>query len=255
MPRRNLLRERLADPKPLIGAYLSLPSPELVELLGHAGFDWVFFDAEHGGIGLETCYSLVRAADAVGLPTMVRVPVNDPTQVLIYAETGANAVMVPHVQRPEDAQQLVQSLRYWPRGNRGAMAGSRAANYGLTQPAGEYFAADDLGPLAVALLEDKVGCEGVGEIAQVPGLDVFFLGPSDLAMSVGLPAQTDHPTVRALLDGATEQLVAGGRTVGTIVPTPEAAQRAFAMGMRMVLVSVGLLLATQIRRFLDEARA
>jgi 4-hydroxy-2-oxoheptanedioate aldolase len=250
----NRLRERLQSPEPLIGAYLSFPSPELVEFLGYAGFDWIFFDAEHGGISLDASYSLVRAADAVDLPSMIRVPVNDPTQVLIFAETGVDAVMVPHVQQPEDAERFVRALRYWPDGHRGAMAASRAANYGLTQSATEYFSGGGTQPLAVALLEDQGGCENASLIAETPGIDVYFLGPGDLAMSIGLPAQTGHPKVQELMWSACKQLVGEGRTVGTIVATPAAARQAFDAGMRMVVVSAGMLLGTQIKSFLAEAR-
>lgn len=255
MGRRNRLRERLAAGDRLVGAYVSFPSPELVEFLGHAGFDWAFFDAEHGGIGLETCYSLVRAADAVDLPTVVRVPVNEPSQILRFAETGANGIMVPHVQGLEDAHRFVDALRYWPDGQRGAMSASRAANYGLTQTAEEYFANTDARPLAVALIEDKQACQDISEIATAPGVDVFFLGPGDLAMSLGRPAQLDHPDVVAVLRETTQKLVAAGRTVGTIVPTAAAARAAFDAGMRLVIVSAGMLLGQQIKSFLAEARA
>lgn len=252
--RRNRFRERLAQPEPMIGAYLSFPNPELVEFLGHVGFDWVFFDGEHGGIGVETAYSLVRAADAAELPSMLRVPVNDPTQVLLYAETGVDAIMVPHVQDKSDAERFVQALRYWPHGHRGAMASSRAANFGLTQTAAEYFGDPQSQPLAVALLEDEVGCQNASVVAGTPGIDIYFLGPGDLAMSIGLPAQTDHPRVQELLWNACTQLVDQGSTVGTLVGNAEAARKAFEAGMKMVVVSSGLLLSTQARSFLAEAR-
>jgi 2-keto-3-deoxy-L-rhamnonate aldolase RhmA len=252
---RNRFRERLARPEPMVGAYLSFPSPDVVEFLGHVGFDWVFFDGEHGGIGVETAYTLVRAADAVELPTMLRVPVNDPTQVLLYAETGVDAIMVPHVQDARDAERFVRALRYWPDGHRGAMASSRAANFGLTQSPREYFSDPDGQPLAVALLEDQNGCENASAIAKTPGLDIHFLGPGDLAMSIGLPAQTDHPDVQDLLWSTCGTLVGLQCTVGTLVANPDAARKAFDAGMRMVVVSAGLLLSTQARSFLAEARA
>lgn len=255
MRRPNLLRQRLAGPRPLIGAYLNFPSPELVEFLGYAGFDWVFLDAEHGGIGLEACYALVRAADAAGLASMVRVPSNDPATILVYAETGVHGLMAPHVASVADAESLVRSLRYWPHGARGAMTGSRAANYGLTQSGRDYLTSQDDHVMAIALLEDKRAFDDLDAIAGVYGVDAFFIGPGDLAMSMELPAETDHPEVKQTIERATEMLAGGGRAVGTIVGTPEAARAALGLGMRLIVVSVAGLLNGAITDFMKGARA
>src|SRR5438067_1428762 len=139
--RTNTLKSKLAAGQPVVGPLLSFNSPELVEFLGLAGFDFVLIDAEHNLVDLDPCLQLVRAADAVGLTPLVRVPRNEPTTILAYLETGAQGIVVPHVRTADDAAAAVRAVKYAPVGRRSSAGSSRAAGYGLTQSAGEYFRA------------------------------------------------------------------------------------------------------------------
>src|SRR5438552_129787 len=112
----NRLRQLLAEDRPLLGTFVNFPDPALVEFSGMAGFDWVMLDGEHEGTGIERCYELVRAANTVGLASVVRVPANRAEIVLAYAETGVDAILCPHVDSRSTAEAFVQSLHYWPRG-------------------------------------------------------------------------------------------------------------------------------------------
>jgi 4-hydroxy-2-oxoheptanedioate aldolase len=255
MIRRNLLRERLATSIPLMGAYLSFPYPAVVEFCGLAGFDWVFIDAEHSSIGVETCASLVRAADAVGVASVVRVPTNEPSVILPYAETGVNGLIVPHVKSVEDAENLVQAVRYWPRGSRGFSSTSRAANYGITATPAEYLGAVDRQTVPIALIEDQDALPVLDDIAAVADLDVFVIGPGDLSMSMGLPGGAADPRVQDRIGDATAKLLRHGKTVGTTVSSPDSAKHAVSMGMRMLVASVGSLLSTASRQFLEDVRS
>jgi 4-hydroxy-2-oxoheptanedioate aldolase len=252
--RRNLLREQLESERVLIGANPSFPSPEVVEFCGHVGFDWIFIDAEHGGVGVETCYSLVRAADAVGLASVVRVPINAPSPILSYAETGAHGLIVPHVKSAEDAEQLVRSARYWPRGNRGFFPLSRAANFGVTQTAKEWAEARESQPVTIAMIEDVEALEALSEIMHVEGIDAFFIGPADLAMSMGIPGGANDPRLQATVREAVQQLRLGGKTVGTTFVDATAGRLAADLGIRLLSTSVSGILAGAARGVLAAMR-
>ena len=253
--RRNLLREQLKSDRLLIGANLSFPSPALVEFCGHLGFDWVFIDAEHGGVGVETCYSLVTAADAVGLASVVRVPTNEASPILSYAETGAHGLIAPHIVSKSDAERLVRSANYRPRGNRGLFSGSRAANYGLTQTPKEWAEDTDSQPVTIAMIEDVEALDALTEIANVPGVGAFFIGPADLAMSMGVPGGARDPRVQARVRGAAEHLTLDGKVVGTTFSDVDSGKEAARLGVRMLAISVGGILAVGARGVIEAIRA
>lgn len=252
--RTNRLRELLGENRPLFGVMLGFPSPRLVEFCGLVGFDWVLLDGEHEGVGVETCSELVTAADAVGIATVVRVPVNRPDVLLGYADTGANAIIAPHVASAQQAADLVSALRFPPIGSRGAAASSRAANYGLTQTAEEYFAAAEMHPIPAALLEDASAYADLDAIAGTDGLEIYCLGAGDLAGSLGLPGQNTHPKVQELVAAAARKLTGLGRVVNMSVADAAGAQRAIELGATMIVVSNISLLTRAAREFLELAR-
>jgi 4-hydroxy-2-oxoheptanedioate aldolase len=252
--RQNRFAELLAGGDVLFGAHLPFPSPDLVEFCGHLGFDWVFIDAEHGVIGSETSQELVRAADGVGIGSLVRVPATTASVVLGYLESGANIILAPHVMTAATASELVSSVRYWPEGSRGSYSGSRAANWGLTQSPPDYFAAFDRHALPMAMLEDVSAYDHLDDLCAVPGLDLFFLGAGDLSMSMGLPGQASHPQVVERIGAAAATLRSHGKQFGAMAPTAASVEPLVGMGCRMLAVSSGALLASAARDYLAQAR-
>lgn len=252
--RENRLRTLLQGVRPLLGTFISFPNQRLVEFSGLVGFDWVLLDAEHEGLSVESCYELVTAADAVGLATVVRVPVNRPEVILGYADSGVDAVIAPHVTSRSEAESLVSSLRFPPQGTRGSASGSRAANYGLTQSPREYFEATQSHPLAAALLEDVAAYDRLEEIATVDGLEIYCLGAGDLAGSMGIPGQAGHPDVTSKTHAAARYLSGRGQIVNMSVATGAQALEVIDLGARMVVVSNGSLLSAAARDFLATCR-
>jgi 2-keto-3-deoxy-L-rhamnonate aldolase RhmA len=253
--RTNLLRERINRGGVLIGVAPPFVSADVVEFFGLLGFDWILLDGEHGPIGVESCYSLVRAADAAGLATVVRIPANEPWLVLTYAESGADAILVPHITDAAAGEQLVQAIRYAPSGRRGSMSASRAANYGLTQTASDYFAASDHHALPMAMIEDMEALENLDQIAQVDGLDTFLIGPGDLAMSMGYPGGYDDPTVRAEVHHAATRLSQAGKTVATVVADTASAAAAIEAGCRLITLSAAAVITRSTREAISTIRA
>jgi 4-hydroxy-2-oxoheptanedioate aldolase len=249
--RRNRLRELLLEDRPLVGVFVSIPSAALVEYCGLIGFDWICLDAEHGGITPETCYELVRAADAVGLASVVQAPSKRPDVLLGYAETGASAIIGPHVTSAEEARSLVSALRFPPAGSRGVSAGSRAANYGITQTATDYLTDTTNTPIVAALLEDVEAYEHLGEILAEPGIEMFSLGHGDLAASMGHPGLTRHPDVVARIEQAAAVLREHGKAFEMPTSDGASARHAIALGARFVQVGLSTLFAAAAREYLS----
>jgi 4-hydroxy-2-oxoheptanedioate aldolase len=252
--RVSRLKKALQAGESIIAAGPGFSSPELVEFLGYLAFDCIFIDAEHGPIGLKEAQEMVRAADAVGIPTLTRVPQNDPATILGYLETGTEGILVPHVNDAAAAQAAVGAAKYPPVGIRGAHSGTRAANYGMTQTSAEYFARADQETLVSVMIEEYTAIENLDEILQVEGQDLFMLGPGDLSMSMGFPGQPFHPEVQENVKLALKKILAAGKSAGTVAGNGEQARQLIEKGFQCILVSMTGLLAPVVRQFLTQAR-
>jgi 4-hydroxy-2-oxoheptanedioate aldolase len=214
--KHNYVKEKVLRGEPAIGAQIGFPSPELVEFCGLMGFEWIFIDAEHGPIGWPECQAMCRACDALGISSMVRVPKLDHSVIAKYLETGVLGVAVPHINTAKEAEAAVVAARYAPEGRRGCDAGSsRSSAYGLVEPAIDYFACSNQEILVAVWVEEVEGMRNLDEILQVPGIDAVHFGPGDLALSMGLPGQSNHPDIQAaLVDGRKKVLAAGKVLIG-----------------------------------------
>ena len=195
----NGLKARIASKTRLYGIFVMLPSPAVVEMCGYAGFDFVILDAEHGAAGTETLENQLRAADASGIPAIVRVSSRAPDNILHAMDSGANGILVPHVITAEDASAVVRAAHFPPHGVRGMATTSRAGRHGLTTPA-EYIARARSETVVICQIEDGVALPNVEKIASTPDLDAIFVGPADLATSMGRPGEPGHPDVVAAVD-------------------------------------------------------
>src|SRR3954462_3899722 len=212
--RENTAKAKLKAGEALIGPIVGFTSPQLVEIAGRAGFDFVFLDCEHGAIGLDEVENMVRAADLVGVSTIVRVPENNAAQILRYLDLGAHGVQVPHMTTKDDAQRVVDATKYAPQGSRG-MGGGRASDYGLGPFSGEdYLAFANQQTWVSGMIEDLEGIRNLDQILTVEGLDLSAIGPNDLAGSLGHPGQMNHPEVQRTIDEIVAQARAAGKAVG-----------------------------------------
>src|SRR5262245_2857183 len=184
-----------------------LRSPEIVELIGHAGYDGVFIDREHMAHDLHDVQAMVLAAERMGITPMVRTPGFDAALTLRLLDLGVQGIHVPHVSTAAVARAVVAAARYTPLGERGLIGYSRAADYGRV-PLGEHIAGSNREVLLTVMIEDRQGVEEIAEIAAVPGIDLIAPGPNDLAGALGVPGQPDHPALLAAMDrivGAVKQ--------------------------------------------------
>ncbi len=200
--RANTVKAKLRAGETVFGVFVGFPSPQVVEMVGLAGFDFAMIDAEHGPLSEGDVYTMCLAADAAGVVPIVRVPRNEPATILRFLDVGPLGLHVPQINTPEEAEAVVQAVKYQPRGMRG-VAGMRASDYG-SRPLGEYTAQANEETLIVAHLENVAGIERLPEIMAVDGIDVIFVGTGDLSHSLGVPGQVTHPSVVAAVDRVLE---------------------------------------------------
>ncbi|WP_137181770.1 HpcH/HpaI aldolase/citrate lyase family protein [Roseomonas sp. AR75] len=241
-------KARLKGSVPLHGFFLGLPSPATVEIAGWSGFDFVIIDTEHGPAGLETLENMLRAAAASGIAALVRVPRGDADTILHVLDVGADGILVPHVTSADVAQRIVAHAYYPPLGKRGISTLSRAARHGTGD--GATVLREQAGRTAViAMIEDTEALPHVEAIARTPGLDAVFVGPNDLAASMGHLGNMGHPEVTAAVDRIRAQLQAipDGPAFATIARNAAQAKDLTGRGARMICFNTTNILVQALR--------
>lgn len=248
------MKARFAAGEPAFGISIMIPSPQLVEMVAGLGFDWVLIDCEHGTISLETVELLVMAAEASGVTPIVRPVSNGAADILQVMDRGAMGVQVPHVTSAEEARAAVAAVKFHPEGSRSLAAGTRAAGYDLACSPAEAIAAANRETLVCVQLEDAAAIENADEILTVDGVDVFFIGPSDLSQSMGHPGDPKAPAVAEAIEATLAKIVAAGRTPG-MPASADAVQHVLSRGARYIYTHVPKLLGAAGRSYLAAAKS
>lgn len=222
------LKQRLAAGEPLLGAIAFLASPDAVELLAVAGFDYVVVDLEHSATNPETALHMVRAAKVAGVAALVRVRDNEDKLILQALEMGADGIVVPFVQSADDVRKAARSMRYPPEGVRGMCPVTRSARFGtLRSQFAQHAKRLNDETVLVALIENMKGADAIGGILDCdPGIDALLVGRSDLSADIGCIGQGAHPDVLAATKRIIDAAAAHPRGVraGVVLgPTEESA--------------------------------
>ena len=207
--------------------------PWLAEVIGRTGFDVIWFDMEHRAFAYDKIDALSLACRATGIDLMVRVRKTGYESPMRALEFGANGIMVPHVRSADEARQWVEWVRFPPLGRRGFDGAGADAEYGLAN-AREYLREANENVFLALQIEDKEAVEAVDEIANVPGVDLLFVGPGDLSISLGIPFEFNHPLLRQAMDRVAEATRKAGNWWGLATGSLEAAQAAVDRGARLV---------------------
>ena len=215
------MKKLIKSGKPAFGVSLQFPSPELVEMIGELGFDWVMLDAEHGSITSDNIGPLIMAAELHGITPIVRPEKNDPAVINKYLDRGAMGVQVPHVNTVDDAKAVTDACLFYPDGKRG-LGGGRMADFGFGVSTSKYVKEANREMLVCIQIEDVDAVDNLDEILAVDNVDVFFIGPTDLAQSMGHPGNNGHPDVQKLIAEIFDRIHAAGKASGT----PGAAEQA-----------------------------
>ncbi|SFS71412.1 HpcH/HpaI aldolase family protein [Saccharopolyspora flava] len=216
------LKQRVRAGERLHGGLLRLPSEGLLEMAAVAGLDYAVIDCEHGPADLLSLQQHLQIADAHGLPVLVRVGENEPALILRVLDLGAQGVIVPHVDTPEQAREVVAAAHYPPLGERGFATYSRAGRFG-TRSIAEHLAAAERTTMVIPMLETPLACDNTAEILAVDGVDTILVGPADLSVAMGREGPSDPEVVARL-----SQVVsaAGGAPLMTIVGSAEQGEKA-----------------------------
>src|SRR6185369_3629813 len=182
------------------------------------------------------CENMVRAAEVRGMVPIVRVPTNLPPQILRLMDTGPLGLHVPWVNSAAEADAAVRSVKYHPRGIRG-LAGVRAADYGQA-PLGDYVQKANAETLVIIHIETQEAVECLPDIVAIDGIDVIFIGPTDLSQSYGVPGQPGHPVVQAAIDRIVEVVASSDKALGIMVGTSQAAQQWRERGARYITIGL-----------------
>lgn len=251
--RHNIMKAKLRSGEPVAGVIIASADEQLVEVLGRSGFHYVMIDCEHGHMGVREAECLVRAAELVDVTPVIRVPHNEPHEVLRYLDTGAHGVIIPQVNTREDAEKAVQAAYYHPIGRRG-LAGTRAADYGLGVPLGEYTQQANEELMVIGLIENVKAIDNLPEILSVEGLTAVTIGPADLSQSLGHPGQRRHPEVEQAIEAIRTAAAEAGVPCGVNTSSGEDAREARAQGFQITSVSAWGILAGAARNYLETAR-
>ncbi|RZI96102.1 MAG: 2-dehydro-3-deoxyglucarate aldolase [Microbacterium sp.] len=206
-------RDRLAETdRPLAGLWACAGSPLVTEILAGSGIDWLLIDMEHSPNGLESALAQLQAVAAYPATPVVRVPIGDVVTIKQVLDLGAQNLLVPMISTVDEARTVVEAVRYPPRGKRGV--GSALARSARWNRVDGYLHDADRHTSLFVQVETAEGVDNAAEIAAVDGIDGVFVGPSDLAASMGLLGQQSHPEVTAAVRRAFDAVRAAGKPVG-----------------------------------------
>lgn len=254
MMQTNSMKAKFAAGEPAFGLSVMIPSPQIVESAAGMGFDWVLIDCEHGTVGLESMELMVMAAEASGVTPIVRPRTNAAEDILQAMDRGALGVQVPHVNTAAQARAAVEAVKFHPQGRRSLAAGTRASGYGLRGSVGDFIAEANRQTLVCVQIEDQEALPNLDDILRVEGVDVFFIGPSDLSQSMGHPGDPKAPAVAQAIEGALAKIVAAGKTPG--MPAAAAVvQSALASGVRYIYTHLPAILASGAGAYFRSAKA
>jgi 2-keto-3-deoxy-L-rhamnonate aldolase RhmA len=208
--RTNLTKARLAEGKVVFGAIINRYAPDLVELFGAIGYDFVMIDCEHGALHLDQVENMVRAAEVFNITPITRVPNHDAATILGYLDRGVQGIIVPHVNTRQAAEAVARAARYYPEGSRG-VGGGRAHDYGVgvSREESTRWVNDQM--LVIPMVEETEAVANLDDILTVPGVDVLHVASGDLSQSMGYPGAEQ---VRALMRQVIPRIRAGGKSVG-----------------------------------------
>jgi 4-hydroxy-2-oxoheptanedioate aldolase len=236
----NTFKQALAASRLQIGLWSSLCSNIGAEIIGDCGFDWILLDTEHSPNEVPILVTQLQAMMRGTATAVVRPAWNDTVLIKRILDSGATALLIPFVQNAEEARRAVAATRYPPQGIRGVSGSNRAARYGRIK---NYLQAANREIALLVQIETKTALDQLEAIAAVDGVDGVFIGPADLAASLGHTGDQLHPDVQKAIEDAGRRLKKLGKAAGILTPVEADAKRYIQWGYTFVAVGsdVGLL--------------
>jgi 4-hydroxy-2-oxoheptanedioate aldolase len=245
-----LFRERLARGEAVLGCFLSLGSAQTAELMAAAGYDWALIDLEHGAGDERDALAQMQALATRRCITIVRVESSARQRVHRVLDFGAHGIMFPHVDTAEEAAAAVAAMRYPPAGVRGVAFSNRACGYGSNfRP----YLEGSTSLLTIVQIESPAAVKNAEAIAAVEGVDVLFIGPSDLSHSLGILGNFEHPDFEAAVRRIAQAALSRGKHCGILLPTPRDLSRYLELGCRFIASGSDAVLLNNAARALVQS--
>ena len=239
-PDRSFRDALTAADRPLAGMWVCSGSPLMAEICAGAGLDWLLIDAEHSPNGLESILAQLQAVRSYPVTAVVRPPFNDAVLIKQYLDLGAQTLLIPMVHDADDAAAAVAAAHYPPRGIRGV--GSALARSARWNRIPDYLTRASDTITLIVQIESAQAVQNVAAIAGTDGIDAIFVGPSDLAASMGLIGQQEHPEVVAAVEHSIRAAKDAGKPVGVNAFAEPTARRYLDAGADFILVGADVAL-------------
>ena len=233
----NRFKQALSEGRQQIGLWCSLPGPYVAEVIAGSGFDWILFDTEHSPGDPLTVLAQLQAAAPYPVSPVVRPASNDAVLIKRFLDIGAQTLLIPYVQNAVEAKAAVAATRYPPAGIRGVAASTRATRFGRVPDYGKR-AHEQL--CLLVQVETRDALDQLEEIANVAGVDGIFIGPGDLAASLGHVGETSHPEVLGAIEDAIGRVRSCGKPAGILTPDVAYAKRCIELGTTFTAVGADI---------------
>lgn len=251
MDLKEILKERLKK-ETLFGSFVPFAAGDVTDYTTRLGFDYVIIDNEHGIMNHETIFDMIRAAQCNRIPAIVRCTNSIPDSIHKVLDMGADGMLIPVIDTAEDARRAVTTCLYPPEGDRGIAYFTRSASYGMIKNKNEFLREENRKLFISIQLETAGAVKNLDEILEVDRIDMFFIGPNDLAASLGLPNPSAELT--EIIEKMIAKITAKGKTAGIFVNSADAAERAKKWGARFLLTSITQFMTKGVTEYLKDAR-
>jgi 4-hydroxy-2-oxoheptanedioate aldolase len=249
----NTTKAKIKAGQATFGCFVRYPDATLIEVMGYHDWDFLVFDGEHGTVEPRDAEHMTRAAELRGVTPIVRVTTNLQPTILRYMDTGAHGLIVPWVNTAAQAEAAVRSVKYHPRGIRG-VAGVRASDYSQAGTLTDYVQRANAETLVVLQVETLEAVDNLPAILDVPDIDVIFIGPNDLAHSMGLPGQIQHPDVQAMMQRIANLVTRSDKALGLMIQSIEGAKQWRDRGARFISINFETILRPATLAYLKAVR-
>ena len=237
MPRQYELKAKLQAGTPVFGTFVKSNCPNIAEMMGYAGFDFAIIDCEHGAFSFREAEDMIRACQLADMASVVRI--DGPHAGLVHhaLESGATGVQVPSIATVDDAACCAEEAVFFPGGTRSPNAATRSGRFTCWTGEKPYMATMAESSLCVVQVESVEMAKRVEELCAIPQIDVLFVGPGDLSMSMGKPGKLTDPEVEAVIEDIIRRGLAGGKIMGMLCGNPAAVKKYIDMGVRYIAYS------------------
>lgn len=229
----NTTKRKLQEGRAVYGCFVRQAEPTLAEFVAMQGWDFLIFDGEHGSLEARDIEGLARACELHDVTPLARVTANQPQIILRFLDAGAHGVQVPWVNTAAEVESVITAAKYGPRGERG-LAGSRQGGWGNTEALAEFTVRANRETMVIVHIETAAAAAAAEDYIEVDGVDVLFIGPTDLSHSLGHPGNPGHPDVQQVMNRVAEVVVASDKALGIFVGSKASAADWYDRGARYI---------------------